>query len=103
MPRAPVMAAKVTASMSANLPSQPNRGVQATLSKVGARRSVFAWLSPTARASPSPHDKPGLWQLAQERDPDPERRGSKNSIFPSSNLAVAYGLSSGNRIATEGR
>src|ERR1700736_1689621 len=81
-----VIGAKATDSKSRNLPSQPSLAVQATLRSVGARSAMAPSPSPTARGSPSPQDRLGLWQVAQERELEPERMGSKNSIWPSSAL-----------------
>src|SRR5262245_4861482 len=80
-------------------PSQNSASAHATLSSVGLRRfSVFeAW--PTPRPRPSPHEKPGLWQVAQEITPDAESRGSKNSARPSSTRALLKALSAGNGAA----
>ena len=62
---------------------------------VGVRRpSVFMpW--PIARGRPSPQARPGLWQDAHEIKSEPDRRGSKNSVRPSSSRSVEGRLSSG--------
>ena len=98
MPAAEVMGVKATDSKSRNLPSQPRRGVQATLRSVGERTAMGTRPSPTAWARPSPQDRLGLWQVAQEREREPERIGSKSSMRPSSAFAFEKGFSSGNGI-----
>src|SRR5438552_16453984 len=59
---------------------------------VGVCRPSFVprWPKPLARPSPQPN--PGLWQVLHEMAPDPERRGSKNSILPSTTLSAVIGL-----------
>ena len=52
--------------------------------------------TPIARGKPSLQDRDGLWQLAQAREPLPEKIGSKNSMRPRSALAMVYGFSGGN-------
>src|ERR1700691_893933 len=77
------MGAKVTCSTLWNFPSHPRRSSQATLSNVGVR-SFMAWReSPLASGNPSCQERPGLWQLAQDRLPDAEKIGSKNKERPS--------------------
>src|SRR5262245_41347127 len=51
--------------------------------------------APIARGNPSLHEKPGLWHDAQEIQLDPERRGSKNKVRPSSSRAGVTRLSAG--------
>src|ERR1700681_813048 len=94
-----VIGPNATDSRSRNLPSQPRRGIQAMSISVGARNARTAWPSPSARGSPSPHDRPGLWQVAQERTREPDRMGSKNSLRPSSAFALEYGFSSGKGVS----
>src|ERR1700730_12577716 len=78
-----VIGTKATDSKSRNFPSQPRRGTQATLRSVGERSAMAACPSPTARAKPSPQERLGLWHVAQEREREPDRMGSKNSLWPS--------------------
>src|SRR5271168_2517892 len=94
-----VIGPNATDSKSRNLPSQPRREIQAMSISVGARSAKAAWPSPSARGNPSPHERPGLWQLEQERTREPERMGSKNSLRPSSAFASEYGFSSGKGIS----
>ena len=82
-----VIGPKATASRLRKWPSQPSFGIQATLSSVGERSGSGTCFSPIARGWPSAQDRPGLWQVAQERTSDPDRIGSKNSTRPSLNLA----------------
>src|SRR5690349_1863382 len=50
---------------------------------------------PIPLGKPSPHPKPGLWQVAHEMNCEPERRGSKNSVFPSKTRSCVIALSAG--------
>ena len=65
-------------------PSQNSRSAQARFRIVGVRRPSCFMPWPTARGNPSPHEKAGLWQVAQDMTPDPDSRGSKKSVRPSS-------------------
>src|SRR5579859_4577467 len=96
-------------------------GVQACASRVGARPSHILMVlkpeltregvfrprarmpSPTPVGKPSDQPSDGLWQLAQLIQLEPERRGSKKSILPSSTrsgvgkFSGGAGISEGNR------
>src|SRR5882672_1814132 len=62
---------------------------------VGVARPSTVPLMPTPVASPSDQPSAGLWQLAQETVPLPDRRGSKNNALPSSTRDTSGLLSSG--------
>src|SRR5659263_458099 len=57
-----------------------------------ARRSTVP-LMPTPVFNPSDQPSPGLWHVAQDTVPLPDKRGSKNSALPNSTLAGVMGLS----------
>src|SRR4051812_14749076 len=70
-------------------------GLKAVFRMVGvARASVFI-SKPVAVGSPSDQPSAGLWQLAQLMFALRDKRGSKNSIWPSSTRAAVGRLSAG--------
>src|SRR6185437_7848546 len=89
--------ANATASSEGKWPSQPRIGAHAILSSVGVW--VFISCVPTPRRRPSVHDRPGLWQLAQDCVPLPDRIGSQNSNSPRWAFACEYGSLDGNGVA----
>jgi hypothetical protein len=54
---------------------------------VGELRPSASMFSPTAVLWPSSQPKLGLWHDTQACTPERDRRGSKNSVLPSSALA----------------
>ena len=60
---------------------------------VGVARPSTVPLMPTPVFRPSDQPRAGLWQVAQDTVPLPDRRGSKNRALPSSTLAGVAGLS----------
>src|ERR1700754_1069797 len=90
-----VMGLNVTASMLANFPSQPSGSEKATSTSVGDLTARPFGSAPIARGRPSPQARFGLWQVAHEIVLDPDMMGSKKSVFPSSALALEYGLLAG--------
>src|ERR1700694_4452722 len=74
---------KATDSRSSNLPSQPKGSLNATSINDGERKDMLTCFSPVARGRPSAQESDGLWQVAHERERDPESNGSKNSFSPS--------------------
>ena len=76
-------------------PSQPIAEAQARFKMVGDLRPSLLAAEPMPFGSPSPQDSDGLWQLAQDMVEGPDRRGSKNSVRPSSLFTALYGLSAG--------
>ena len=65
-------------------PSQKNTSLQAWFITVGLCLPSGFSPSPRPVGLPSCQPKLALWQDAQDRACDPDRRGSKNSTFPSS-------------------
>jgi hypothetical protein len=62
---------------------------------VGAPRRNGFMPCPTLFAKPSAQPKPGLWQVAQLIQLEPDRRGSKNNTLPNSARAGVSTLSAG--------
>ena len=60
-----------------------------------AARAASSCRAPRARGSPSPQERPGLWQVAHDITPERERRGSKKSVRPSSTRASLGAFSAG--------
>src|SRR5262249_42527745 len=59
---------------------------------VGVCRRSRPPMCPRPLGSASDQPSAGLWQLAQEMTPEPDKRGSKNNIWPRATFSGVEGL-----------
>src|SRR5258708_916946 len=92
------MGPRACSSSDSARPSQKSSSAQATLRIVGVFRPSSFIPCPIALGKESLQEKPGLWQVAQAMDLEPDKRGSKKRVRPSSSRCGVKALSAGNGI-----